>query len=580
MEKHILMIALLSACLRIASGAVVITDHPDPYDISTVTNLATANVPVLSASSSYSRFGLDAGEDDWQTFTIGAPIHVKSLYYAYNDYRASAVITLSFDLGNDGSDDYTFTGLVLTNLAAGGNNAGPVNYLQFDLSDEDVSLPAGMHRFKVACTAEEVGSASFTIAPIRNSMDTYAGGASKYFEGTTPNDAIFAITSVEAIPLTFGTTTPADGDYEVAATPTVSCEVIEISDTLDNSSIVFTFDEETVAHSISKAGTTSTVSYAVSTDLPAGSRHTARLVVSGMASGPFTNTWSFKVTAIPANKTYVDATDATTSGNTLIWSDSSSDFVDWYPSDVYTNWNVRTGFGNEGAVYESNEDSGRLKTTVTGLPDATYNVYAYFWASGGAEWRMAAALTNNPSGTLPLYNQTNYPSSAQLSIHYVDFGPGILGNWNNPSPNPYYSTNLVANQFGTNAVMIADANRRLVEIYLGQVTGTEISVYVDDEAFPTVEIYDPRRTWYDGIGYEKAGLSTNPDIAAISVSGSTVSLIWASEAAGTYSILRKTNLTDSTWTTVKTDIHGGNPNTTDSIPASGADQEFFKIEGN
>lgn len=582
MKQKLIAGALVTALsMTVVQGAVTVTDYPDPFDIHSVSNIATVNGPVAEPSvgvGDYSRFGLDAGENDWQTFTVPTAIQVQSLYYGYNDYRAGGEITLSIDAGNDGSDDYAFTGIILTNLTAGGDNDGPVNYLQFDLSGESVTLAAGMHKFTVACTSEETNSISFIIAPIRNSTNTYAGGTSKYSDGdpAVPNDAIFAITSVDAIPLFFGSTVPADGAIGVEALPVISCEVVDGSDTLNTNSIAMTLDGSNVVSSLSKVGPTSTVSYAVTTELEPGSTHTAQLVVSGAGSGPFTNTWSFTVVADAANRTYVDATDV----NTLI-SFSNNVFEAWYPADTTNNWRARD-LGNETTVYESNEDSGRLQTTVSGLSNATYNVYAYMWVAEGSDWRMAAALTNNPAGDLPLYHTSDYPSNTAMSVHYVEYGPGIWGNAGNPSPNPYYSTNDVANQFGTDAVMIAYGNRRLAEIYLGQVTGTEITVYVDDEAFETISDYDPRRTWYDGIGYEVADsrIPPIPEIQTFSVSGGNASLTWVSDTFATYSILRKTNLTDSSWTSVRTGISGSDGTTSDSVPVSGANQEFYRIEGN
>jgi hypothetical protein len=114
-----------------------------------------------------------------------------------------------------------------------------------------------------------------------------------------------------------------------------------------------------------------------------------------------------------------------------------------------------------------------------------------------------------------------------------------------------------------------------MQIYLGQVSGTEIEVYIDDDST------GGDRTWYDGIGYQVfSGASLEPVIQSISVAGGSVSLSWTSEAGATYSILSKTNLTDATWTAVKTGIAGGDPTTSDSVTVSGADQEFFSIEGN
>lgn len=70
-----------------------------------------------------------------------------------------------------------------------------------------------------------------------------------------------------------------------------------------------------------------------------------------------------------------------------------------------------------------------------------------------------------------------------------------------------------------------------------------------------------------------------PDIESFSIAGGTVSLQWMSEVDVTYSILHKTNLADSVWTPVKTNIVAVSTNTSDAVSASGADTEFFRIIG-
>ena len=90
-----------------------------------------------------------------------------------------------------------------------------------------------------------------------------------------------------------------------------------------------------------------------------------------------------------------------------------------------------------------------------------------------------------------------------------------------------------------------------------------------------------RTACFDDIYYADAGggPSVNPDIRAISVVGNSVILQWDSESGATYSILQKSSLTGA-WSPVKTGIAGDGTSTSDSVPVSGDDQEFFRIEGN
>lgn len=192
---------------------------------------------------------------------------------------------------------------------------------------------------------------------------------------------------------------------------------------------------------------------------------------------------------------YVDAD----SSNTTEW--DGSGFSAWSPGpDAADNeWRART-FGNDGTIYESSagSDTTRLKTTVSGLDNATYDVYAYMWAANdnANNWEMGAALADE-SGELPLFAQVDYPANAALSVPYVEFSDATWGDFSNVSAT--YSTSLTPNPFGSSTVMVAEGDRRLMQIYLGQVIGTEISAFIDDDAAAPS---GSNRTWYDGIGYE------------------------------------------------------------------------------
>jgi hypothetical protein len=75
------------------------------------------------------------------------------------------------------------------------------------------------------------------------------------------------------------------------------------------------------------------------------------------------------------------------------------------------------------------------------------------------------------------------------------------------------------------------------------------------------------------------GPTITPNIQSIIVSGGSATLIWDSELGGTYSILRKADLTDASWAEATNGIAGAGATTSASVPATSA-HEFFKIEGN
>jgi hypothetical protein len=100
------------------------------------------------------------------------------------------------------------------------------------------------------------------------------------------------------------------------------------------------------------------------------------------------------------------------------------------------------------------EDAPRLATSVTGLPNDTYDVYVFFWVSG-ADYNLRAGLTDT-AGPLPVFGST---SGVQIA-----------------------NTTTV----------------QLRRVLIGQITGTSFTVFAEDRP-ATVANND--RTWYDGIGY-------------------------------------------------------------------------------
>lgn len=180
--------------------------------------------------------------------------------------------------------------------------------------------------------------------------------------------------------------------------------------------------------------------------------------------------------------TYVDATHGGGGNTTML------DGIVWNPETVANDaggvWVIRSTFGNGGIVYQSptQSDGHRVVTSVSGLPENTYNVYAFFW-SDGSSWRIRASLTNDAE--LPLYIRTD-----EGVVRYYFGGDARVFSSALDGENPF-----------TTDVMVAEGNRRLFQAYLGTVTGTEFSVFIDDDTATGAG----NRTWYDGIGYAVIG---------------------------------------------------------------------------
>jgi hypothetical protein len=187
---------------------------------------------------------------------------------------------------------------------------------------------------------------------------------------------------------------------------------------------------------------------------------------------------------------YVDATDGA-SGNTAKATSAGGGV--FTPSGAINNqgaandglWDVRA-FGNSATIYQNAGtaavvDNAHRLVTLVAVPAGTYNVFAYFWSDNSNMWRLRAGLTD-AVGDLPLY----IPGDAGVTQFFTGADATVLSS--TLTPNPF-----------TTGVMIAEGNRRLYQIALGQVTGAAISIYVDD--YGTAQTAFNERSWYDGIGY-------------------------------------------------------------------------------
>jgi fibronectin type 3 domain-containing protein len=218
---------------------------------------------------------------------------------------------------------------------------------------------------------------------------------------------------------------------------------------------------------------------------------------------------------------YVDVTDGV-SGNTMTYSNGA--WRAWTAFNGQTMvvndavWDKRA-FGNSATIYQNaaasqvDTNATRLRTTVTvpapGL-SGYYNVYVLFWTDSSTTWRVGAALADY-AGQLPIFAQST---------------PGVTRFWaSGTDTNTVFSTSLAPNPFAT-SVMISESNRRLLMTpVLGQVFGSNISVYMEPDR---LQSGSDLRTWIDGIGYE---LITNK-ILSVSMAGSGNVIINFIGAAG------------------------------------------------
>lgn len=341
---------------------------------------------------------------------------------------------------------------------------------------------------------------------------------------------------------------PTGNTYDT--TPTLEVVIEDHQVTVDANLVALLLDGSPVAPgSISKVGTTTTVSY-VSSPLVYGT-HTVELV-----AGPSTqtNTWTFNVLSLPpvllGKINYVDATSGS-SGNTMQWGGSS--WITFNPpsnisSTADNQWEQEeTGFGGYGNGpaqnwFESNregtENCPQLRTVVTGLPEQTYHVYACFWAANGQGFKIGASLAPKPAGPLPLYAVGNTGVQAASAAAFA------------------------------NTVKVAESDRTLFLVSLGAVTGTNVTVYIDDEANGGYS----SSCWYDGIGYA-VNTATTPANIAVAISNRVATVSWPESHKG-WMLQSSTNLGEGVWT----EVSGSTTNSIWTIPAgSVTGTEFFRL---
>ncbi len=165
--------------------------------------------------------------------------------------------------------------------------------------------------------------------------------------------------------------------------------------------------------------------------------------------------------------TYIDADPSNTTNA------DSSPFTPTGPSGIPgaadDQWHEYTEYGNAGSCYtanESSEDAPMLKTTISGLANGTYDVFAYFWCHPSRDWGVAGGFT--PSDILYFNRQSSQHAEAS------EF-------------------------FGS--VSIIDYEALLYRVYIGRrevVGGASIDVYIDDYDSSLVNGAD--RAVYDGVG--------------------------------------------------------------------------------
>jgi hypothetical protein len=167
---------------------------------------------------------------------------------------------------------------------------------------------------------------------------------------------------------------------------------------------------------------------------------------------------------------YVDATTSNTTRS------NGSDLAATGPSSAEgsadSNWHWRTGTGNGDDVLASggsgSENAPTIRTTLSGLDDGQYDIFAYFWANPSQDWRVQAGFDLN---NLQLIRDNGAQQAEASQFDPLDPTVDLTG----------------------------ASSSALYRFFVGRTDvtgGSEINVFLDDFSANT-----STRTWYDGLGY-------------------------------------------------------------------------------
>ncbi len=134
-------------------------------------------------------------------------------------------------------------------------------------------------------------------------------------------------------------------------------------------------------------------------------------------------------------------------------------------------WHEYTGYGNGGSCYTAGdggtEDAPTIKTTISGLADGTYDVFAYFWSDPEQDWGIRGGFES--TDMLCFSKQSSqFAEASQFSGSVETVGSGVI----------------------------------LYRVYIGREEvseGSPIVVYLDNYD-STYNSNAPTRTTYDGVG--------------------------------------------------------------------------------
>jgi hypothetical protein len=175
-----------------ADAAVIVTDNG-----LTAPTLGANDTGLVTPSTGNNRIGWDT-ETLMQTFTVPTAGTIKSIFLGYNAFDNGETITLNLTVnGNPVQTGIVLNGDNFSGTSASDGNGGPFYWMEFDLSEENISVIAGLNSFELdPTTFSPGGAASWPLAARQSTSNLYSDGALSVNGSAGSGDLFFAVTVV------------------------------------------------------------------------------------------------------------------------------------------------------------------------------------------------------------------------------------------------------------------------------------------------------------------------------------------------------------------------------------------------
>jgi len=344
--------------------------------------------------------------------------------------------------------------------------------------------------------------------------------------------------------------------------------------------------------------------------------HSARIILSGSPEGLVTNDWTFGTYTDVAKPTAVihhwDFNDGTGTNVADLVGDADGSII-----GANYSWIVDGGINLNGGGNSDGWNSGTNATggayidlpngMISAISDPAVTIEVVFERNAITSWARVWDFGNSTNGEDQSANGAGYwMLAASQSLNgnartELQDGSATVVDPIPTDPNPYENSVLM------HIVVVYDSTDARSGFFVnGVLVDAQISTFTPFllSALPDVNNWIGRSQWggdamfngkiydmsiYTGVmnpgevaaryrEFASGGAPTVPPVLQyVQVNGDEVTLSWTAEDTGTYSLLRKTDLSAGSWTPVLEGLPSGNLTT--NVTASGEVQEYYKVLG-